>query len=60
MKAGDNGPIIQRSMRYIFPPLPEARRRFQQYIGAPVPWNEDVAAWQLDPDPEYPGDSDVI
>lgn len=60
VKVGESGPITQRSTRYIFPPLVEARRRFQQYMGVPVPWNDDITAWQPDPDPEWPGDSDVI
>lgn len=42
--------IFERSTRYDFPSLPETRRDFERFIGMPVPWSEDVDAWQVDPD----------
>jgi len=49
------GFVTERSTRYIFPDLAEARRQFQRYIGVPVDWDTDVDEWQSDPEPEHPG-----
>jgi len=54
MKAA-SGFVHERSTRYIFPDLADARRQFQRYIGAPVDWNDDIDEWQNDPEPELPG-----
>lgn len=39
----------ERSTRYTFPPLAQARREFEKYLRTPVSWSE-VAEWQNDPD----------
>ena len=51
----------ERSTRYTFPALSQARREFEKYVRTPVSWSE-VAEWQNDPDDTedddrgYPGD----
>ncbi len=52
IRMSDNGPIVERSKRYIFPPLPEARRQFERFAGVPVPWDTSVDEWQNDPEPD--------
>jgi hypothetical protein len=60
VKVGGSGQLIaQRSTKYIFPPLAEARRQFERHIGiTAVPWSADVDDWQIDPEPEVPGIAD--
>lgn len=61
VKMGDLHPVMQRSVRYGFGDLATARREFEQYIGVPVEWNEDIVDWQSDPEPEWhEDDTDVI
>jgi len=45
----DSMPIHQRSTRYDFPTLAQARAQFEAYVHAPIAWG-DVADWQLDAD----------
>lgn len=52
--------IFERSTRYDFPSLPEARRDFERFIGMAVPWSADVEAWQTDPDREGECDEDDV
>lgn len=52
---GASGFVHERSTRYIFPDLTEARRQFQNYVGVPVDWDTDIDEWQSDPEPEVPG-----
>jgi hypothetical protein len=59
VKVADGVPVVHRSTRYLFPPLAEARRAFQRYIGVPVKWDEDISAWQRDPEPEW-HDPDIL
>jgi hypothetical protein len=60
VKMGDFSPVLQRSTRYSFGPLASVRREFEQYLGVPIAWNEDIEDWQSDPEPEWRDDSDVI
>ncbi|MCK0097499.1 DUF5906 domain-containing protein [Yoonia sp. F2084L] len=46
-------PSLARSMRYHFPPLRDCRVMFEDYIGQPIPWTEDVEDWQDDVDPPH-------
>ena len=54
-----SGFIYERSTRYIFPDLTEARRLFQNFVGIPVDWDLNVDEWQDDPEPETPGGGDI-
>ncbi|MBY6090482.1 DUF5906 domain-containing protein [Maritimibacter alkaliphilus] len=46
-------PTFMRSMRYHFPPLMECRRMFEDYIGQPIPWQDEKQEWQGDVDPPH-------
>lgn len=58
----DDGPLFERSTRYVFPPLHLARKQFEAYIGQAVPWDQQVSDWQLDPEPggDEEGVEDVV
>lgn len=60
VKMGEFGAVLQRSTRYVFGALASVRREFEQHVGAPIRWNEDIEDWQSDPEPEWHDDSDVI
>jgi len=46
-------PVVVRSMRYHFPPLPDCRRMFEDFIGQPIPWSEETEEWLGDIDPVH-------
>lgn len=60
VKMGELDAVLQRSTRYIFPSLATVRREFERYLGVPIGWNEDIDAWQSDPEPEWRDYSDVL
>jgi hypothetical protein len=46
----DGSAEIERSTRYTFPPLQQARLSFESSIGSPVPWLNRIADWIGDDD----------
>ncbi|ATG48415.1 hypothetical protein CEW89_13095 [Celeribacter ethanolicus] len=46
-------PIVVRSMRYQFPALRVCRKMFEDYIGQPIPWQDEAQDWQGDVDPPH-------
>jgi hypothetical protein len=39
---------FERSTQLMFPPLSICRRRFEQHLGTPVAWTNELMEWQLD------------
>ncbi|MGC3938752.1 DUF5906 domain-containing protein [Roseobacter sp. EG26] len=46
-------PMVERSMRYHFPPLLDCRKMFEDYIGQPIPWSEETNEWLGDVEPTH-------
>ena len=61
-KSEDGKLMLERSTRYLFPPLSHARRTFERHVGMATTWNENVDEWECDPDPDGsdPSDDSII
>jgi hypothetical protein len=46
-------PMVERSMRYHFPPLLDCRKMFEIHIGQPIPWSEETNEWLGDVEPTH-------
>ena len=51
-----DGPVMEISTEYTFPPLPDARKLFETKLGGAVPWSNNLEKWQADP--AFPGAED--
>jgi Primase C terminal 2 (PriCT-2)/Family of unknown function (DUF5906) len=51
-----DGPVMELSTEYTFPPLPDARKLFEARLGGFVPWSNNLEKWQADP--AFPGAED--
>jgi hypothetical protein len=45
----DSPEWVERSTRYSFPPIKQARSEFEAFVGITIDWDPDVNVWQSDP-----------